>query len=98
MDHNEHPRTGAVRETFEELGIIVEIPDTADDWCQVSQNIFSNEGLSFVSFTYTLTVESDEIEVNLKSDEIEDAKWFSREDALKLTPSWFDKTAISKLN
>ena len=98
MDHNEHPRTGAVRETFEELGVVLELPDDANDWCQVSQNIFSNEGLSFVSFTYTLTVESDAIEINLKSDEIEDAQWFSREEALKLTPSWFDKTAISKLN
>ena len=98
MDHNEHPSTGAVRETLEELGVSLELPENANDWCQISQNIFSEDGLSFVSFTYSLTVDADDIEVNLKSDEIEDAEWFSREEAMKLTPSWFDKTAISKLN
>ena len=98
MDHNEHPRTGAIRETFEELGLSLELPDGANEWCQVSQNIFSDEGLSFVSFTYSLTVDSDDIEVNLKSDEIEDSAWFTLEEALRISPSWFDKTAIGKLN
>ena len=98
MDHDEHPRTGAIRETLEEMGLSLELPEDANEWCQISQNIFSDEGLSFVSFTYALTVEADEIKVNLKSDEIEDSGWFSREEALRLSPSWFDKTAIANLN
>ena len=40
---------GCVREALEEMGIVVE---TSDDAPVIFTKIFSNEGISFVSFTY----------------------------------------------
>ncbi len=95
LDHNEHPRIGAARETMEELGIHVEIND--NNTSIVSQNIFTEEGISFVSFTYLVNINSDKIKFNLKSDEIEEVKWFERDDAMKSASSWFDLQAIKDL-
>ena len=49
MDHDEHPAVGCVRETPEEMGIEIELSDEA---LIITQRIFINEGISFVSFTY----------------------------------------------
>ncbi|HJM44731.1 MAG TPA: NUDIX hydrolase [Candidatus Poseidoniaceae archaeon] len=95
LDHNEHPRIGAARETMEELGIHVEI--NVNNTSIVSQNIFTEEGISFVSFTYLVNINSDKIKFNLKSDEIEEVKWFERNDAIKSASSWFDIQAIQEL-
>ena len=60
LDHNEHPRIGAARETMEELGIKVDIND--NNTSIISQNIFTDEGISFVSFTYLVKVNSNKLE------------------------------------
>ena len=95
LDHNEHPRIGAVRETMEELGIQVDINE--NNTSIVSQNIFTEEGISFVSFTYLVKINSVNLNFNLKSDEIEQIKWFERNDAIKSASSWFDLQAIQEL-
>lgn len=95
LDHNEHPRIGAARETMEELGIKVDIND--NNTSIISQNIFTDEGISFVSFTYLVKVNSNKLEFTLKSDEIEEIKWFERSEAIKSARSWFDLQAIEKL-
>lgn len=95
LDHDEHPRKGAVREALEELGIELTISENADSI--ISQNIFTQEGISFISLTYRVDVLGSEIEFKLKDDEISDVDWFSREQALGQAVSWFDTTAISQL-
>jgi len=94
MDHDEHPEHGAIREALEEFGIKVEI---SDDWCVISQNIFSEQGVSFVSFTYRLNVDYKSLDIELKPDEMSDFGWFHPEKAVNLSASWFDKTAIDRL-
>ena len=95
LDHNEHPKVGAARETMEELGINVDIND--NNTSIISQKIFTDEGISFVSFTYLVKINSNKLEFTLKSDEIEEIKWFERSEAIKSARSWFDLQAIEKL-
>lgn len=95
LDHDELPRIGAARETMEELGIKLEI--TNDNTSIVSQNIFSEEGISFVSFTYLVNVNSNDLKFDLKSDEIEEIIWLERNEAIKAASSWFDIQAIQEL-
>ena len=95
LDHNEHPTIGAVRETMEELGITLEIDDS--NTSIVSQKIFNDAGISFVSFTYLVEINSEELEFNLKIDEIEEINWFKRKEAINSASSWFDLQAIQKL-
>ena len=96
LDHDEHPRIGAAREALEELGINIEINES--NTSIVEQNIFTDEGISFVSFTYHVSVESEGLEFSLKEDEIEAVGWFSRSEAIANAVSWFDITAIEKLS
>jgi hypothetical protein len=63
----------------------------------VSQKIFNEAGLLFVSFTYLVEVNSNELEFNLKIDEIEEIGWFKRNEAISSASSWFDLEAIKKL-
>ena len=95
LDHNEDPTIGAIRETMEELGIEIEIDDT--NTSIVSQKIFNDRGISFVSFTYLVKVDSNKLKFDLKTDEIEEIKWFDRSEAIKSASSWFDLQAIQKL-
>lgn len=95
LDHNEHPRIGAARETMEELGINVDINE--HNTSVISQKIFSNEGISFVSFTYLVNINSNELKFDLKSDEIEEIIWLERDEAINSASSWFDIQAIEKL-
>jgi|TARA_B100001540_G_C15660749_1_gene575458 ADP-ribose pyrophosphatase YjhB (NUDIX family) len=95
LDHNEEPTIGAVRETMEELGITIEIDNS--NTSIVSQKIFNEAGISFVSFTYLVEVNSNELEFNLKIDEIEEIGWFKRNEAISSASSWFDLEAIKKL-
>ena len=66
MDHDEHPAIGCVRETLEEMGIDIELSEDAPI---ITQRIFTNEGISFVSFTYRANWEGDYSQIKLKENE-----------------------------
>ncbi|MBT3972016.1 MAG: NUDIX hydrolase [Euryarchaeota archaeon] len=68
-----------------------------DSWSLVSQNMFDSVGVSFVSITYKITVNSDELVFTLKEDEIAEIAWFTKEEALDHAVSWFDISAIERL-
>ena len=95
MEHDEHPSIGCVRETMEELGLDVTLND---DTPIVTQRIFTEEGVSFVSFTYNAEWNGDISELKLQQDEISDVKWFDLESAKKNAISFFDSEAIHSLN
>ncbi|MBV43956.1 MAG: hypothetical protein CMA54_04170 [Euryarchaeota archaeon] len=107
VDYDEHPRAAAVREALEELGINISIPDPkgesgtitqGDDSCIIQTAIFNNEGLCWVSFTYHCQADISAEEIVPKDDEIEEAKWFSRDEALGQAVSLFDIEAIKRIN
>ena len=79
MDHDEHPAIGCVRETLEEMGIHIELTDDAPI---ITQRIFTNEGISFVSFTYQANWNGDNSEINLKENEISEFAWLTPSEAL----------------
>lgn len=91
MDHDEHPVTGCVRETLEELGISIEVNDEQP---VITQKIFNDEGISFVSFTYQSTWNGQIEDMQLLTEEISEAAWFTKEEALKNAVSLFDAEAI----
>ena len=91
MDHDEHPTTGCVRETLEELGIGILLNDDAP---VITQKIFNDEGVSFVSFTYQSTWNGTLEDMKLLEEEISDAAWFSKNEALANAVSYFDSEAI----
>ena len=94
VDYAEHPIEGAMREVLEELGISVEI--TPDDLVQIDERIFTSEGIQFLSFTYTCTVQTDPT-FNPKQDEIEEVRWFTIDEALARAASLFDVEALRSL-
>ncbi len=91
MEHNEHPSTGCVREAMEELGL--ELILTKEQPI-ITQQIFTDEGISFVSFTYHSKWNGELDELKLQEDEISDVKWFDEKSALEIVPSHFDREAI----
>jgi ADP-ribose pyrophosphatase YjhB (NUDIX family) len=91
MDHDEHPSIGCVRETMEELGIDIQLNDIKP---VITQKIFNDEGISFVSFTYQATWNGDINELALQTEEIEEAMWFSPDEALENAVSFFDSQAL----
>ncbi len=91
MDHDEHPTTGCIRETLEELGIDILLEDIAP---VVTQKIFNDEGVSFVSFTYQARWNGELTDMNLLTEEISEAAWFTKEAALEAAVSYFDSEAI----
>jgi ADP-ribose pyrophosphatase YjhB (NUDIX family) len=95
MDHDEHPAVGCVRETFEELGLEI-ILDNEEPI--ITQNIFNDEGISFVSFTYRSTWNGSLEDLTLQTEEIAAAAWFSPQDALAQAVSHFDREALRSLN
>jgi len=106
VDYTEHPREAAEREVLEELGVSIEIPDprgeireatSGDDGGIIQSAIFTEEGINWVSFTYRCSADIDDGEIVPKDDEIEEARWFSREEALKRAVSLFDIEAINRL-
>ncbi len=106
VDYSEHPREAAQREVLEELGVEIEIPDTlgelgavieGDDVSMVQTAIFNEEGINWVSFSYKCETDLDGQEIIPKDDEIEEARWFSKDEALKIAVSVFDIEAIKKL-
>ena len=105
LDYAEHPRNGAVREAMEEMGIDIEIPDPEGEsgpatggsgFSLVQEDIFSAEGIQYVSFTYMVDLDS-RPEVNPKAGEIAEAAWFSPTEALNNAVSMFDIEALKRL-
>lgn len=94
MDHDEHPAIGCVRETLEELGLEIILEPTEP---VVTQNIFNDEGISFVSFTYKSTWDGNLSELKLQTEEISEAKWFSPREAYAQAVSYFDKEALRSI-
>ena len=94
MDHDEHPATGCVRETLEELGLSIVLDDVEP---VITQRIFNDEGISFVSFTYRSTWNGDLSELTLQTEEISEAAWFSPQVAFEQAVSHFDRQALRSL-
>mgnify|MGYP003327794189 FL=1 len=106
VDYGEHPRQAAEREALEELGVSIEIPDPkaehgeeleGDDLAIVQSAIFNEEGINWVSFTYRCDAELVDQKITPKEDEIEEAKWFSIDEALSHAVSIFDIEAIKRI-
>ena len=95
VDYAEHPVEGAVREVKEELGVSVEIDEK--DIVQIAERIFTSEGVQFLSFTYKCHIEGD-VQFNPKADEIEEARWFSMQQALANAASLFDVEALKSIS
>mgnify|MGYP005749229363 FL=1 len=95
MDHDEEPSEGCVRETFEELGIEITLNKNAP---VITQQIFNDEGVSFVSFTYQATWNGTVEDMNLLTEEIADARWFTFEEATANAVSFFDSEALKNHN
>lgn len=106
VDYGEHPREAAQREALEELGVSIVIPDRngevggivgGEDASIVQTEIFNEEGINWVSFTYKCNTDLEDQEIIPKDDEIEEARWFTKEEALNVAVSKFDIEAISRL-
>ena len=106
VDYGEHPRVGAVREVLEELGIDIEISDEhgesgdiieGEDGVIIQENIFTSEGINWLSVTYKCKLDIPIEKIIPKEDEIEEAKWFSKNDALRNAVSIFDRDAILRI-
>ena len=106
VDYAEHPRTGAEREALEELGINIRIPDPqgesgdaskGDDGAVIQQAIFQKDGINWLSFTYRCKADIPAEDIIPKDDEIEEARWFSKEEAMNNAVSLFDIEAIRRV-
>ena len=64
MDHDERSRRVRT-ETLEELGLTITLDDIEP---VVTQNIFNDEGISFVSFTYRATWNGDVGQLTLQTE------------------------------
>jgi ADP-ribose pyrophosphatase YjhB (NUDIX family) len=91
MEHNEHPSIGCIREALEELGLELILSEQQP---VITQQIFTDEGISFVSFTYHSKWNGELTDLQLQEDEISDVKWFDEKSALEIVPSHFDREAI----
>ena len=94
MDHDEHPATGCVRETLEELGLDIVLTDAEP---VITQRIFNDEGISFVSFTYKSSWDGSLDELTLLEEEISEAAWFEPKIAHEQAVSHFDREALRTL-
>ena len=90
LDHDEHPAAGCVREAMEEFGLSIHLSDTAP---VVTQRVFDERGLSFLSFTYTAR-STTRPEVTVETSEIAEAGWFTPSEAMSRAVSHFDATAL----
>jgi len=106
VDYGEHPRKAAVREAWEELGIRIVISDpfgesgdvvSGKDGAIIQNEIFNEEGINWLSFTYSCVTDLEEQEIVPKEGEIDEAKWFTVEEALASAVSKFDISAIKRI-
>ena len=79
---------------MEELGLELVINDSKPI---ITQQIFSSEGISFVSFTYQSNWEGKLEDLVLQEDEISAVKWFDIDFAVSIVPSYFDSKALKAL-
>ncbi len=91
MDHDEHPEEGCLRETFEELGLKLQSTDGLE---KITQRVFHQEGISFVSFTYSCEWNGEITELQPLEEEIENVLWFPLSKAISLAVSHFDIEAL----
>lgn len=94
MDHNEHPKEGCVRETKEELGLDIQL---TNDEPIVTQSVFTDEGVSFLSFTYRAEWNGDIATLKVQTEEISEVQWFDWSEARTVAVSHFDREALSSL-
>ena len=94
MDHDEHPSAGCVRETLEEIGLSIVLEEHQHI---ITQKIFTDDGVSFVSFTYRSRWNGDLTSLELQTEEISEVQWFSKDDAIRNAVSFFDLEAIKNL-
>ena len=73
------------------MGISIEVNDETP---VITQKIFNDEGISFVSFTYQSTWNGQIEDMQLLTEEISEAAWFTKEEALTNAVSLFDAEAI----
>ena len=106
VDYGEHPREAAIREAKEELGVDIIIEDPRgetgksfgiDDGAYIREEIFTDDGINWISFTYKCHADFDHKDITPKEDEIEEAMWFSIADAIDNAVSIFDIEALRKL-
>ena len=106
VDYGEHPREAAIREAKEELGIDIAIEDPKgetgesfgdDDGAYIREEIFTDDGINWISFTYKCHADFEYEEITPKQDEIEEAMWFSISDAIDKAVSIFDIEALNRL-
>ena len=106
VDYGEHPREAAVREAMEELGISIVIDDPkgengephgAGEEAFIREEIFNEDGINWISFTYRCHGDFDESEIIPKDDEIEEARWFRIPEAIDIAVSIFDIEALKRL-
>ena len=103
VDYGEHPREAAVREALEELGVVIDIPDPLNKKAKIKNlegaiiqsKIFNDEGINWVSFTYKCEDDLQGQKISPKDDEIEEARWFAKEEAVRVAVSEFDIDAIN---
>ncbi len=107
VDYAEHPRKGAEREVLEELGINISIADprgesgepvAGDDGALIQEAIFQQDGINWISFTYRCHADIRAEDIVPKDDEIEEARWFTRKEALSNAVSLFDIEAIVRID
>lgn len=91
MDTDEHPREACIREALEEVGLEVH---PSEDAPVITQRIFNNEGISFVSFTYTARWNGDVGELTPLEGEISDVEMISLDEAIDRSVSMFDREAL----
>tara|TARA_B100002051_G_C16705015_1_gene623228 strand:- start:885 stop:1664 length:780 start_codon:yes stop_codon:yes gene_type:complete len=105
LDYAEHPRNGAIREAYEEMGIDISIADPmgesgdalpGDNFCHIQERIFSSEGIQYVSFTYLVDL-NHRPELKPKPDEIEEGAWFTLDESIQRAASQFDQDALKAL-
>ena len=65
--------------------------------CFLDQNIkINDEGINWVSFTYKCENDLQGQKISPKDDEIEEARWFPKEEAIRVAVSEFDIDAINR--
>ena len=94
MDHDEHPKEGCVRETKEELGLDIQL---TNDEPIVTQSVFTDEGISFLSFTYRAVWNGSISMLSVQTEEISEVQWFDWSEARTIAVSHFDREALSSL-
>ena len=71
---------------------------TGNDNSLIQQEIFNEDGINWVSFTYRSNSNVMIENINPNEGEIEEVRWFDIEEALKIAVSHFDINAIKRIS